>query len=758
MARSGAGSRLDGEGDTRPRDASGRQITHRLLDDRYRLEALIGAGGAGQVYRAHDMQLGETVAVKVLRSATPGRVELLREEVRLARRVTHPNVVRVHDLGVAPGDVVYLTMEFVPGTSLGQLQRRERLGTRAAAQLGKQMCDGLHAAHRAGVLHVDLKPANVLVRDDGGARRALVSDFGVARALGASEPGPIVGTPGYMAPEQRRGEPLDARTDIFSAALVLYELFAGENLFASLTQAEKVAVPEALVRSRVPEPVAEILIRALDPDPAGRPGSAALLAGALADLAGESTDEAPGHAPRLAVVPFRDLGGVGGAGGAGDEDLGIGVAEELIRVLSTIPAVKVFAGGATANETGDPRAIGARLGADAVVRGAIQRGGERVRMNVALVDVKSGLHLWGDLFEGAIGDVLGFQERTALRICESLRVRWISLARTRDAPAEAIELYLRARRELRRQPVSTPEGPVAMLERCLALAPDLEPAIALRALACCKAWLLPSAARQRDWAEESRAAVAIALARAPELAESHFAAGFAAAQRGDIAASVRSLRRALELAPTAADVHDYLGRLLAEVGRVDEALEHLTLSESLDPTLYGGFWLVRYHALRGDRSGCAELESGRGVGDLGARQLLLRIATWYGDREELRRHAASLPRELLPREAAFLLIFVHYILGGIEPAAIDALFASNVQPLGLSPRVMSGLHQMMVEAHASRGEAERALAHLTRAAESALIDLDWLGHCPLLEPLRVTDAFAAAESRTRRRAEPLWND
>lgn len=737
--------------DTRPVHPSTGERGPRLLDRRYLLEAPIGTGGAGQVYRARDLELDEPVAVKILSKASADAVQLLRREVRLARRVTHPNVVRVHDLGVADGHVVYLTMELVTGVSLAELLSRERLDVEAAADLGRQICHGLDAAHRAGVLHADLKPANVLIRANG-ARRALISDFGVARALGDSQPaGRVFGTPMYMAPEQRAGDPLDPRTDLFAAAIVLYELFSGEKLFASLEEVIGIDFSEERVRSHVPAPAADLLIRALDPRPHRRPESAAVLAAALGELAEPSAASAPARPPLLAVVPFFDLGR------GGEDYLGVGIAEELIRILSTIRGVSVFAGGATARPEADARALGAQLGAHAVVRGTMQRAGERVRLNVSLVDVASGLQLWGDHFDGAIDEVISFQEGMALRICESLRVRWIALSRTRDAPAEAIDLYLRARRQMRYNAVSGPEGAVALLERCLELAPDLEPAIGMHAFACCRAWFLPSVVGERDWAEECRRAVDSALARAPGMAESHLAAGVVAAQHGDIAGAARALARALELAPTAADAHEYLGRLLAEAGRFDAALEHLRLASTLDPSLhFGALYLARYHLLRGDLSYTRQLEAARGPAALAARQLLMRVATWYGDREALGRHAEALPRDQLPREAAFLTLFAHYVLGGLDPAGIDQMFAAQLGRLGLSRRVMSNLHQMMVEAHASRGEDERALAHLAAAAGAALIDLDWLAACPLLERLRPSPAFADSLDRTRQRAAPLW--
>ncbi|HEV7518226.1 MAG TPA: serine/threonine-protein kinase, partial [Thermoanaerobaculia bacterium] len=220
------------------------------LGGRYRIHELVGAGGMGMVYRAEDEQLGLPVAVKVLRPdlAGDGRwLERFKQELVLARQVSHENVVRIHDIGSDAG-LVFLTMDFLPGRSLREVLADEpRLAPALAIEIARQVALGLGAAHRAGVVHRDLKPGNVLVDlggESGGAVRAAITDFGIARSLagaGLTRTGTVVGTLDYLSPEQARGEAVDGRSDLYALGLLLYEMLTGDLPFSGTTEAEMLA-------------------------------------------------------------------------------------------------------------------------------------------------------------------------------------------------------------------------------------------------------------------------------------------------------------------------------------------------------------------------------------------------------------------------------------------------------------------------------------------------------------------------------------
>jgi serine/threonine-protein kinase len=256
------------------------------IANRYSLERELGHGGMGFVYLARDEQLGEKVALKVVSSAMAGdpaeAAERFRREVASARKVTHPNVIRIHDL-VEDGTRLLLSMEFVDGMTLAAfLGRRGALGIDEARPLLGQISDGLGAAHAAGVVHRDLKPGNVLVD---AAKRVKVIDFGLAKAsflAGMTATGLILGTPEYMAPEQVRGLPCDARTDLYSLGAVAYHVltgrppFTGETPiaigFAHVTEAPR---PPRALRPEIPAPVEAAILKALEKDPAKRFSDAA---------------------------------------------------------------------------------------------------------------------------------------------------------------------------------------------------------------------------------------------------------------------------------------------------------------------------------------------------------------------------------------------------------------------------------------------------------------------------------------------------
>ena len=266
----------------------GRFLPGRLIVGRYRIIALLGKGGMGEVYRADDLTLGQAVAVKFLPDAAASdeaMLERFRNEVRIARRVSHPNVCRVYDVGDVEGQA-FFTMEYVDGEDLASLLRRiGRLPQDKAIEMARQLCAGLAAAHAKGVLHRDLKPANIMLDGRG---QVVITDFGLA-GVADDIRGPEVrsGTPAYMAPEQISGKEVTMRSDIYALGLVLYEIFTGKRAFA-----EKVAGalhghddrtpsrPSSVVKDLDPI-IEKVILRCLEEDPAARPVTALAVAAAL---------------------------------------------------------------------------------------------------------------------------------------------------------------------------------------------------------------------------------------------------------------------------------------------------------------------------------------------------------------------------------------------------------------------------------------------------------------------------------------------
>ena len=271
--------------------------TGQLFDGRYEIKGVLGVGGMGVVYRAWDQQLAEPVAIKTLRmdfaSAEPAALERFKQEIRLARKITHRNVVRTHDIGEVDG-LYYITMEFVEGQSLKHLiQARGSLPVNVVLTVGKQLCRALEVAHEQGVIHRDIKPQNLVVEPSGTLK---VMDFGIARLAkrteGMTQAGMAVGTPEYMAPEQLLGGEVDFRVDLYATGAVLYEAATGRPPFVADSPVTLVAKqleesppsPRGL-NAEVPELLAALILRTLSKDPADRPQSAALLFEALDAIA-----------------------------------------------------------------------------------------------------------------------------------------------------------------------------------------------------------------------------------------------------------------------------------------------------------------------------------------------------------------------------------------------------------------------------------------------------------------------------------------
>ncbi len=747
----------------------------RVFADRYEVQALLGRGGMGEVYRVHDRKLDEVVALKLLTLGTDRAVQRFLREVRLARRVTHPNVARTHDLG-EHGGAHFLTMEYVRGTALDEvLDEHGKVPPARATQIAEQIATGLEAAHAAGVIHRDLKPANVLIGEDG---RVVLTDFGIARAARTDtrthETGALVGTPHYMAPEQVLGKKVDGRSDVYALGLILFELLTGalpfddENLLAVAVKRVQEPPPDPRSLGDVPDALAELTLRCLAREPDARPQSAADLRTALAAFRSGTAEQvrlttpsgaslfapiSPGRRT-VAVLPFVYRG-------SADHDyLGEGLAEELIDVLSRTKGLRVLALGATRRfaDERDPARIGSELGADAVVDGTVQLAGERVRIAARLVDSDSGVQRWSERFDGRFEDVFALQESMGRRVAESLRLQIDAAAHRRTAPQEAIELYLRARRHLRSDFVRRGEETVAMLDRCLELAPGFTPAYAAHALASVRAWWSQERDVGRQRGQRAKESVARAVERAPEEPDTQLVRAMLATQNGHYRESAVALAKALELAPTLADAHQYLGDLQVEAGRAREGAKRLRLALELDPSLsMCHVSLARLAALDGDWERAEEhlerLQDGTRL-NVPVAMSRIRYALWRGDRDEARRTVDAL--ETTGGDAAMRIVALGRVaLGDIDPETVAGQL-KEVEEWLSNPRFTSMMLQISAELFSAGGAHDIALDCVERAANGVLIDLEWMRRCPTLEPLRERDGFARALAQVDERASELW--
>ena len=313
----------------------GRFVPGMLVAGRYRVISLLGRGGMGEVYRADDLSLGQTVALKFLPEAATDQqtLERFRNEVRIARRISHPNVCRVYDIGQSDNQV-FLSMEYIDGEDLSSLLRRiGRLPSDKAVEIARKICAGLAAAHDKGVLHRDLKPSNIMLDGRG---EILIMDFGLA-GLAHEIHDVRSGTPAYMAPEQLAGKEVTARSDIYALGLVLYELFTGKPAYLGYTRDEIQRVrrtttphlPSSLVRDIEPA-VESAILRCLETEPEKRPASALMVAAAL-----------PGGDPLAAALAAGETPSPQVVAAAG-ETAGLSVRAALIALSAAIVGLVAF--------------------------------------------------------------------------------------------------------------------------------------------------------------------------------------------------------------------------------------------------------------------------------------------------------------------------------------------------------------------------------------------------------------------------------
>jgi serine/threonine protein kinase/tetratricopeptide (TPR) repeat protein len=740
------------------------------LAGRYRIVRELGRGGMGIVFVAHDREVGEDIALKVLPPAgqmRPEALERFRREVRLARRVTHRNVARTFDIGEACG-MHYLTMELVEGESLAAILERDGvLEPARTVELAQQICAGLAAAHEAGVVHRDLKPANILVEQGG---RVAITDFGIARSVGGdahltTTGEGVVGTPAFMAPEQIRGQEATARTDLYALGLILYRMLTGFDPFAADT-----ALAAAVARldgepvdprehAKIPDALAELVLACLRRSPDQRPANAIVVASALADAA--SIDRSPSGSTRLfapvdpgdhglAVLPFRHRGPPDTA------YIAESLTDELIDLLSMTRGLRVCSRGATERfkDDRDPSAIGQALGVDKLVDGTLQVSGQRLRVVVRLIDAATGFQAWSDRFDCELENVFELQDEIARRVAETLRVELEQRKHVGSAPPEAVDLYLQARSFKR--PYGQVTQSLALLERVIAMAPQFKPARAALADGYVTAWLLPGH-RGRDFEALARAAVTHALQVAPDLAESHVVDARLAVGDGRYADAARSLSTAIRIAPTCAAAHDYLGMLQLECGRPAEGRKRVALASKLDPTLALGLIAVgRWLALQGDEAAfrrhleTTEVPSAR----FGLAFVELRMAGWRHDVDRLRALTARFDNAV-EGAAKAASVLGHIYLGGAPPEDGDALLARSA---GVQDSVRSSSfgHQLAAEVYGSFGRAEQALEHVEKATARALTDVDWIALCPALDCLREVPRFAELRGTVEQRAREVW--
>jgi eukaryotic-like serine/threonine-protein kinase len=563
----------------------------------YSIESVLGSGGMGRVYKARDSRLGRAVAIKILAERFSERFE---REARTLASLPHRHICTLFDVG--PN---YLVMELVDGRTLADSLHCGALPFNKVLEYGREIADAVAAAHARGIIHCDLKPGNIMVTGQG----VKVLDFGLARVDTpdghTTRSSALMGTPGYMAPEQQQGKKPDARTDIYAIGLMLYEMATGKKPVAGQT----------LHWERLPARFARAVERCLAENPGERwqsvselkreldlvaspvrglpkrvaPVAVACLALVLAVALALWLLNPAGRIEAIAVLPLENL-----SGDATQDYFADGMTEVLITDLGKIGSLRVISRPSVMKFRGTHaplREVAAELKVDALILGSVARSGNKVRVTTQLYQARNDRQLWSESYEKDLRDVLTLQREIAHAIVGEIRIQVtpqekVRLDKTRAVNPEAYDAYLRGSFLFARHGKADNLAAITSAERAVALDPTFSAAHALMALAAVERFFSYAPEEQKTLEEKAYIGAEKAVSLDPEEAMGYFARGrllWTPSNRFPHERAIHEYRRALALNPNLADARAQLSLTYNHIGLLDEALREANAAAEINP-------------------------------------------------------------------------------------------------------------------------------------------------------------------------------
>jgi len=579
----------------------------------YEITEKLGEGGMGVVYKARDTRLDRFVAIKVLppeKVADPQRKARFVQEAKAASALNHPNIVTVHDI-VQEAGTDYIVMELLEGETLECRIARGALPLDELLDVAIQIAGALDAAHGKGIVHRDMKPANLFLTARGGCK---ILDFGLARRVARgsetltlsraalTSPGSAVGTIAYMSPEQARGEDVDARTDLFSFGAVLYEMATRRQAFGGDTTAmvfdavlNRTPASPAKLNAECPAGFERIICKAIEKDRDLRYQTAGDLLRDLVSLQRSQRTASASPSPERAsivVLPFEDISPT-----HDNEYFADGLTEEVIADLSHIHGLKVISRTSAMALKGtrkDLRTIAGELKVRYVLEGSVRKAGNSLRITAQLIDAATDAHLWAEKYSGTLDDVFDIQERVSRAIAEALRIK-LSVSEDRQiakhpiANIHAYDCYLRARAQILTLTRESLFEAIKLLEAGIEIAGRN----ALLSAGLAYAWweCVDMGVAEADAVVTAERYANEALTLDPETPLAYVVLGLIDMwYRADPKAGIGRLRCALSLDPNDYDALLFLGFFCGPVGKTAEAVKVASRLLELDPLNPFGYW------------------------------------------------------------------------------------------------------------------------------------------------------------------------
>jgi serine/threonine protein kinase/Flp pilus assembly protein TadD len=569
----------------------GQTISH------YKILEKLGEGGMGVVYKAQDTKLGRPVALKFFPPdlcSDRQRKDRFIQEARIASSIDHPNVVAIYEIDEVENDNLFIAMAYYRGDTLDRRIKKGPLKLEEAIEIAIQVAQGLSKSHGLGIVHRDIKPSNILITEDGTAK---ILDFGVA-TLNASDVEyrselSVAGTLPYMSPEQIRGESTDFRTDVWSLAVVLYEMVTAQTPF---TQEYEHAIRYSIENEKQPHvgdlaknissELDSILAKALEKDRENRFQRLEEMIDRLDLLRNHLRTTIGDQKPTIAVMPFADL-----SPQHDQEYFCDGLTEELINALARISELRVSSRISSFQFKGkavDIRLIGERLNVKTVVEGSVRKSGDNLRITAQLVDVSNGYQLWSERFDRKFLDIFAIQEEIAQKIVQTLKIKLLPglggrlVKRSTDNLA-AYNLYLEGRYYWNKRTAEGLRKSIELFQQAV----EKDPQYALAYTGIADAYSLMDqygTLPLRESVQRAEAAAKRALELDDQLAEAHAsAAQVEVSYNWNYVEAEKQLRKAILLNPNYATAHHWLAFCLTPVGAHDEALREIIKALELDP-------------------------------------------------------------------------------------------------------------------------------------------------------------------------------